>query len=638
MHVTIAIKSVELLNQATLRLRPARRYGIVGRNGVGKSTLLRRIANGSIEGFPEDLRCLHVRQEAGASEQTAFEAVLAADVTRTALLAEEAELMAQEATEETARRLTEVLAELDDIEAETAEERARAILVGLQFSTKKMNMPTKALSGGWRMRVALARALFLRPDMLMLDEPTNHMDLPAVLWLQAYLQTYDGTVIVVSHDKGFLNAVATEIIHFHKQQLFYYPGNYDAFKKARDDKHLKKVHIQHSLDKQRAHWEASVKKMATAAAKNPKDSKRGHQAAVRKKKLQKFGAQKTEDGKKWNCQKHSGMRPGSIVANTGGWKGRKMTRTSIVEAPPPKFSFEFPADFPVSGGGPLLQLRDVSFSYPAATPEEAARRAARAAEIDAEAKLEEAAISAKGPRHHGRKKRKGGMANAKTPRRRGKHLLNNITMDIACRSRVGILGANGAGKSTLLALLTGALTPCSGERLQHRNLKIATFAQHHVDQLKLALTPLEHMCATYPLAKPQELRKHLGGFGLAAGLAVRPMGTLSGGQKSRVVFATITYTSPHMLILDEPTNHLDFSTIDALQDALKAFDGGVVLVSHSQSLIGGLCNVLYEVKRGFVDRVESSFGEWVSEQMRASAASVAATLAATTACEGAVRV
>lgn len=156
------------------------------------------------------------------------------------------------------------------------------------------------------MRVSLARALFLHPDVLMLDEPTNHLDLPSVLWLQAYLALYDGCVIVVSHDRAFLNAVTTDTIHFHKLQLHYYPGNYDAFAKTRADKLAKAVHTQNSLDRQRAKWEAGIKKMAAAASKNVKDQKRGQQVAQRRKKLDKWGQQKTDDGKKWNCQKHGG--------------------------------------------------------------------------------------------------------------------------------------------------------------------------------------------------------------------------------------------------------------------------------------------------------------------------------------------
>ena len=655
-HVSISIKGKELLNQATVRICLGRRYGLVGRNGVGKTTLLRRFARGAIEGFPKHLSVFHVKQEAAGSPLTALEAVVSADVERAALLEEEAALMAEDPSTLTpeqatasAARLAEVLERLDDIEAHTAEDRARAVLAGLQFSEKRMQAPTSTLSGGWRMRVGLARALLLKPSILALDEPTNHLDLPAVLWLQAYLNTYQGCVIVVSHDRAFLNAVCTDIIHFHQQQLFYYPGNYDAFKKAREDKLAKNVHTQHSLDKQRQKWEEGIKKMSQMAHKNVKDQKRGSQVAQRRKKLLKWGQQKTDDGKKWNCQKHSGMRPGSINENAGGWKDGKMSRRSLIEAPPPKFTFNFPADFPVQGGGPLLQMRDVSFSYPPATPEEAAARArpspvvaivgegVTGSDAGAGGVVEPDPHGATTPASslsggwgrrsqamgakRGRKgKKKAGVALVP---RRGPHLLNDITLDVACRSRIGILGANGAGKSTLLNLLFGKLKPSKGEVLRHRNLKIAMFNQHHVDQLDLNLTPLQHMMATYPGTKKMDVRSHLGAFGLGGPLCLRPIGTLSGGQRSRVVFATITFTNPHILIADEPTNHLDFDAQTALEDALKTFDGGIILVSHSQSLITNVCNVLYEVRRGWVRRVES-FGAWVESQVSAASAAIAA--------------
>lgn len=351
------------------------------------------------------------------------------------------------------------------------------------------------------------------------------------------------------------------------------------------------------------------------------------------------------------------MRPGSNNENAGGWRGNKRSRRTLVEAPPPKFTFNFPADIPVQGGGPLLQLRTVAFSYPPATDAEAARRAKVAspvvafvgatAEADA---VDAAAVPAPGEEEEegvhvpeaddatggstiargwgsrGARRRRGGRAaraTAVVPPKRGPHLLNDVTLNVECRSRIGILGANGAGKSTLLALLSGALQPASGEVKRHHNLKVAQFTQHHVDQLNLDQTPIEHMASTYPGTKTASIRSHLGAFGLGGALATRPIGTLSGGQKSRVVFATVTFTNPHILILDEPTNHLDFDAQEALQDALAAFDGGVILVSHSQSLISSVCTQLYEVRRGFVKPVPEGFAAWVGRQVERAAARIA---------------
>jgi ATP-binding cassette subfamily F protein 3 len=200
------------------------------------------MANFDIEGFPTHHRILHVKQEVKASELSVLAVVLAADVERTALLQQEKELVAKMKTAADAQlqtALSQELAEVYDrmsiINCDSAEARASIILSGLRFTQEMQSESTNKLSGGWKMRVALAGALFIEPDLLMLDEPTNHLDLEAVLWLQAYLQTYKHSVLVVSHDRAFLNEICSDIILFKNQKLTYYRGNYDAFESARKE-------------------------------------------------------------------------------------------------------------------------------------------------------------------------------------------------------------------------------------------------------------------------------------------------------------------------------------------------------------------------------------------------------------------
>ena len=161
-------------------------------------------------------------------------------------------------------------------------------------------------------------------------------------------------------------------------------------------------------------------------------------------------------------------------------------------------------------------------------------------------------------------------------------IFENVTFQVEMGSRIALLGPNGIGKSTFLSVLNSTLEPQAGEIYRHHNLKIGYFAQHHVDALENVLTPLQHMQKLAPLAKEQELRALLGSFGITGALAVQPIGTLSGGQKSRVVFATISYKRPHILLLDETKNHLDMETIEALVKTLKEFNGGIVVVTHDQ--------------------------------------------------------
>uniref|UniRef100_A0A182W996 ATP-binding cassette sub-family F member 1 n=1 Tax=Anopheles minimus TaxID=112268 RepID=A0A182W996_9DIPT len=231
-NFTISAKGNDLFVNANLLIANGRHYGLVGPNGHGKTTLLRHIANRAFA-IPPNIDVLLCEQEVVADETSAVDTVLKADVKRTALLKECKEL--EDAVEsgkiELQDKLQEVYNELKAIGADSAEPRARRILAGLGFSREMQNRPTNAFSGGWRMRVSLARALFIEPTLLLLDEPTNHLDLNAVIWLDNYLQGWKKTLLIVSHDQSFLDNVCNEIIHLDTKKLYYYKGNYTMFKK-----------------------------------------------------------------------------------------------------------------------------------------------------------------------------------------------------------------------------------------------------------------------------------------------------------------------------------------------------------------------------------------------------------------------
>lgn len=228
---SIAAKGKDLFSNASLLIAQGRRYGLVGPNGHGKTTLLRHIGSRSLQ-IPPNIDCLYCEQEVVATDDSALQTVLMADVKRTELLKEEAELeKAQNKGKDVTERLNEVYEELRAIGADQAEPKARRLLAGLGFDKEMQDRSTNKFSGGWRMRVSLARALFIEPTLLMLDEPTNHLDLNAVIWLDNYLQNWKKTLLVVSHDQSFLDNVCTDIIHLDQCKLWYYRGNYSTFKK-----------------------------------------------------------------------------------------------------------------------------------------------------------------------------------------------------------------------------------------------------------------------------------------------------------------------------------------------------------------------------------------------------------------------
>ncbi|KAJ2311312.1 ATP-binding cassette, regulator of translational elongation [Coemansia sp. RSA 2611] len=257
-----------------------RRYGLIGRNGIGKSTLLRNIAYRELS-VPTYISILFVEQEMIGDETTAIRSVLKADIFREQLLRDEAAINQElkrleepspldERGEEMSKheieakknemgdRLNGIMSKLMDIESDKAEAKAGEILSGLGFSADDFQRPTRSFSGGWRMRLSLARALFCHPDLLLLDEPTNMLDIPAVVWLEKYLRTWNSTLLVVSHDREFLDEVATDIIHQHSEQLDQYHGNFKSFWSTREERRKNQIREYESQMQYRAHLQEFI--------------------------------------------------------------------------------------------------------------------------------------------------------------------------------------------------------------------------------------------------------------------------------------------------------------------------------------------------------------------------------------------
>ncbi|CAH1758416.1 7783_t:CDS:10 [Entrophospora sp. SA101] len=329
----ISFGGKRILTNANLTLVYGRRYGLVGRNGIGKSTLLRTLSRREIN-VPTHISILHVEQEMAGDDTPAIQAVLSADIWREHLIEEEKSLNAKiveleknsdeidkassEAEKEEANaRLKEVYQKLEEIESDKAESRAASILSGLGFPTDKHNQPTRTFSGGWRMRLALARALFCRPDLLLLDEPTNMLDIPAVAWIEHYLQKWQNTLLVVSHDREFLDEVATDILHQHSERLDYYKGNFTKFYATKEERRKSHLREYESQMQQRQHLQDFIDRWRYNA-------KRGPQAQSKLKILEKLPV----------------LDPPEVETNV---------------------TFRFPN--PDSLNPPILQLNEVSFGY-----------------------------------------------------------------------------------------------------------------------------------------------------------------------------------------------------------------------------------------------------------------------------------
>ncbi|PFX28098.1 ATP-binding cassette sub-family F member 1 [Stylophora pistillata] len=327
---SISARGKDLFVNANLNITAGRRYGLVGPNGMGKTTLLTHIAARKLA-IPSNIDVLLCEQDVEASESPAFEVVLKADKKRLQLLEEEARLVAlsENGDEAATEKLKEVYVELEAIGAASAESRVRRILAGLGFTTEMQQRPVNHFSGGWRMRVSLARALFMEPTLLMLDEPTNHLDLNAVIWLDNYLQNWKKTLLVVSHDQYFLDSVCTDIIHLDQQKLYYYRGNYDQFKK---------MYVQKVKEQEKAY---------NKQQKQIKDLKASGQS--RKQAEEKTKAVQGRKNKK-------GGRKGEIEEDD-------LEQMELIKKPKEYVvKFSFPSPPPLNP--PILGLKSVTFGYP----------------------------------------------------------------------------------------------------------------------------------------------------------------------------------------------------------------------------------------------------------------------------------
>lgn len=329
-NFSISARGKDLFVNASLTITAGRRYGLVGPNGHGKTTLLKHIASRSLN-IPPNIDVLLCEQEVVADDTPAVDVVLKADFKRTALLSELKKLEEDSAggNLKNQERITEVYEELQVIGADSAESRARRILAGLGFTREMQDRPTNHFSGGWRMRVSLARALFVEPTLLLLDEPTNHLDLNAVIWLDNYLQVWKKTLLVVSHDQSFLDNICTDVIHLDNQKLFYYRGNFTQFKKMY-------VQRRRELVKEFEKQEKKIKQMKMSGISGKVATKTTVQALTRK---QQKGKQKLQ-----GTEEDSG--PPDLI---------QRPREYIVK-------FKFPNPPPLNP--PILGLYNVDFGYP----------------------------------------------------------------------------------------------------------------------------------------------------------------------------------------------------------------------------------------------------------------------------------
>jgi ATP-binding cassette subfamily F protein 3 len=499
----------------SLTLERGWRVGLVGANGSGKTSLLALLAGelaaeaGDCEIQP-GTRLARVEQEAPALERPVLEYLLDAD----------AELRAaeREIADAEARGDGEAIAHAHERHEHaggyTARARAQILLAGLGFAPGDEARAVREFSGGFRMRLNLARALIAPSDLLLLDEPTNHLDLDTILWLEGWLRAYEGTIIVVSHDRDFLDRVCDHSLAILPAEagglVRLYDGGYSKFESARSVELEQQYAAAVRQDREIRRITSFVERFRAKATK-------ARQAQSRLKRLE------------------------------------RMARVApVVAADTYRFEFEEPERQPER----VLALHGVDAGYP------------------------------------------------------GRTILSGIELALTSADRVAVIGANGNDKTTLMRLLAGELGPLAGERIAARDLVVGYFAQHQVELLRADETPLGMMTRLYRGQREQALRDFLGRFGFAGERAERPIGPLSGGEKSRLALAALIKRRPNLLLLDEPTNHLDLEMRRSLAIALQSYSGALVIVSHDRSLLAACADRILVVADGRVREFDGDLDDY----------------------------
>ena len=499
-----------VLDRVTLTINPGEKVGLVGRNGAGKSSLFALLNKtlsedkGELQ-IPASWRLAQVEQEMPESEESATDFVLSGD---TALTQAEAELIKAEQTGD-GMQIAHAHLALSDLGSHDARSRAQALILGLGFRADQLMLSVNSFSGGWRMRLQLARALMCPSDLLLLDEPTNHLDLDALVWLESWLQRYTGTMIVISHDREFLDSVTKVTVQLEDTRITRYGGNYSTFEELKTQQLLLQQAAYAKQSAKIAHLQSFINRFKAQASK-------AKQAQSRVKALE------------------------------------RMSRVApVVGAADFEFQFRPSPSLP----NPMISLKSGEFGY----------------------------LTDTGP----------------------KTILRDINRSVLSGQRIGVLGANGQGKSTFIKTIAKAMPLLSGSVVEGKGLRIGYFAQQELDVLSPADSAMAHFIRLAkefaPQTREQELRNFLGTFNFGNEMASQPVGTMSGGEKARLVLAMIVWQKPNLLLLDEPTNHLDLVTREALGMALNLFDGSVLLVSHDRALLRAVCDEFWLVGRGVIE-------------------------------------
>ena len=515
-----------LFRDASFQVLPGSRNGLVGPNGAGKTSIF-RIITGEEEVDSGEITCAkkttigYFSQDVGdMSGRSALDEVMAGSAETVRLSAElkkmEAAMCEPMGDDEMAALLERYGVAQEDFEHRGGydlDTRAQTVLTGLGIGPDRYNHPVETFSGGWKMRIALAKILTLKPDVLLLDEPTNHLDVESIIWLEEWLANeFDGALLMTSHDRDFMNRIVTRIIEVANKTVTVYGGNYDFYERERD------IRLEQLL--------ASHKRQQDMLAKEEEF-------------IARFAARAS----------HAAQVQSRV---------KKIDKIERIEIPPEERIVRFEFSEPPRSGDDVVVMNDLGKSW-------------------------------------------------QTPDGQTKSVFSGVSGIIRRQNKIAVVGVNGAGKSTFLKVLAGQTEATSGSVSLGANVELGYFSQHAMEVLDGRKTVFETLQDAMPLANIGVIRNLLGAFLFQGDAVDKRIENLSGGEKSRVVLATILARPVNFLVLDEPTNHLDIRSREVLLDTLKNFTGTVVLVSHDRHFLRQLVDRVIEIDHGEMRTYEGNY-------------------------------
>ena len=524
-----------LFKEASFQILPGSRAGLVGPNGAGKSTIFRLIT-GEEDADSGEISCSkktvigYFSQEVGdMAGRSALAEVMAAS-SRTMHLGEQiqqmeaamAEPMEDDALAALLERYGEAQEEFEHRGGYDLEARAQAVLTGLGIGPDDYDRPVESFSGGWKMRIALAKILTINPDVLLLDEPTNHLDVESIVWLENWLaEDFKGAVLMTSHDRDFMNRLVTRIIEVGGGTITTYGGNYDFYLREREIRREQLLASHRRQQEMLAKEEEFIARFAARAS---------HAAQVQS-------------------------------------RVKKLEKIERIEIPSEQKTIKFEFAEPPRSGDDVVRIEGLSKTWP-------------------------------------------------LPNDGAKSVFGGVSGLIRRGEKIAVVGVNGAGKSTFLKVLAGQTEPTTGGATIGANVFPGYFSQHSMDLLDPKRTVFETVQDALPQVNIGVLRNLCAAFLFQGDDVDKRVDKLSGGEKSRLVLATLLGRPLNFLILDEPTNHLDIQSREVLLEALQGFNGTVVLVSHDRHFLRSLVNRVFEIDHGEMRVYEGDYEYYLDKTGR----------------------